>query len=93
VVERGAMLMAQAGAAGHLTIGARAFVGPQAGIMSDVAPGQRVYGSPGREQRENLRIVAATRKLPELLRRMRALERRLGLRGDPPPDAAGGDPE
>jgi UDP-3-O-[3-hydroxymyristoyl] glucosamine N-acyltransferase len=80
-VERGAILMAQAGVADHRFIGERAFVGPQAGVMADVPAGARVYGSPGRPLRENHRIVAALGKLPELVRRVRALERLAGLRG------------
>lgn len=76
-VGRGAIVMAQAGAAGHLTIGERAFVGPQAGVHKDVPPGTRVLGSPQRSERTYHRLMAALTRLPELLRRVRALERRL----------------
>jgi UDP-3-O-[3-hydroxymyristoyl] glucosamine N-acyltransferase len=81
-VERGAILMAQAGVADHRRIGERAFVGPQAGVMADVPAGERIYGSPGRPLRENHRIVGALGRLPDLFRRVRALERRAGLRGE-----------
>jgi UDP-3-O-[3-hydroxymyristoyl] glucosamine N-acyltransferase len=78
-VERGAIVMAQAGAAGHLTIGAGALVGPQAGVRKDVEPGARVYGSPARGRSVHYRLMAALPRLPQLLRRVRAIERRLGL--------------
>ena len=80
VVERGAIIMAQAGAAGHLTIGEGAFVGPQSGVHKDVAAGVRVHGSPQREERLFHRLMAALGRLPDLIQRIRAIERRLGLR-------------
>jgi UDP-3-O-[3-hydroxymyristoyl] glucosamine N-acyltransferase len=80
VVGRGAMIMAQAGSAGHLRIGDRAFVGARAGLHRDVADGARVYGSPAVEEQGWHRTVAALKRLPELLRRVRRLERTLSGR-------------
>jgi len=77
VVERGALLLGQAGVVGHLTIGAGAVVGPQAGVHKDVPAGVRVMGSPQREEKRFHRMTAALTRLPELLQRVRALERRL----------------
>jgi UDP-3-O-[3-hydroxymyristoyl] glucosamine N-acyltransferase len=79
VVERGAMLMAQMGSAGHLRIGARAFVGARAGLHKDVAAGARVWGAPQRPERTFHRAMAALTRLPDALRRLRAVEKRLGL--------------
>ncbi len=87
VVERGAIIMAQAGTAGHLTIGEGAFIGPQSGVHKDVAAGVRVLGSPQREERVFHRLMAALVRLPDLFQRIRAIERRLGLR-DPPRDSS-----
>jgi UDP-3-O-[3-hydroxymyristoyl] glucosamine N-acyltransferase len=81
-VERGAVILGQAGAAGHLTIGAGAIVGPQSGLHRDVAPGSYVMGSPQREERGFHRSMAALVRLPGLFARVRAIERRLGLRAD-----------
>jgi UDP-3-O-[3-hydroxymyristoyl] glucosamine N-acyltransferase len=78
-VERGAVIMGQAGAAGHLTIGEGAVVGPQSGLHKDVRAGTRVLGSPQREERGFHKVMAALTRLPELLRRVRAIERRLGM--------------
>lgn len=84
IVERGALLMAQMGAAGHLTIGKGAFVGARAGLHKDVSPGARVWGTPQMEEHKWHRASAALTRLPEVLRRLRAVERRLGLRRDEP---------
>jgi len=81
-VGAGAMIMAQAGSAGHLRIGERAFVGARAGLHKDVAPGARVWGSPQMEERGWHRAMAALARLPGVMRRLRAVERRLGLRPD-----------
>jgi len=79
VVERGAMLMAQMGSGGHLRIGERAFVGARAGLHKDVAAGARVWGAPQLPERAFHRAMAALTRLPDALRRLRALEKRLGL--------------
>jgi UDP-3-O-[3-hydroxymyristoyl] glucosamine N-acyltransferase len=81
IVERGAMLMAQSGSAGHLRIGERAFVGTRAGLMRDVPAGGRVWGTPQMEERQFHRVVVGWIRLPELLRRVRAIEKRLGIGG------------
>ena len=79
IVGPGAIVMAQAGTTGHLRIGARAFVGARAGLHRDVGDGERVFGSPAMEERTWHRAMAALRRLPELVRRVRRLERQLGL--------------
>jgi UDP-3-O-[3-hydroxymyristoyl] glucosamine N-acyltransferase len=79
----GAIVMAQAGIAGHLSIGAGAFIGPQSGVHKDVPAGARVLGSPQRQDLTFHREMAAVGHLPKLLRRVRAIERALGLRRHP----------
>jgi UDP-3-O-[3-hydroxymyristoyl] glucosamine N-acyltransferase len=71
----GVVLLAQAGIAGHKEIGANAFIGPQAGVHKDVPAAARVLGSPQRLERAFHREMAALSRLPDLLRRVRALER------------------
>jgi len=80
VVGRGAVVMAQAGSAGHLRIGDGAFVGARAGLHKDVPDGARVWGAPQMEERAWHRAVRALARLPAALRRLRAIERELGLR-------------
>jgi len=85
IVGRGALVMAQAGSTGHLRIGDRAFVGARSGVHRDVPDGGRVFGAPQMEERSWHRSVAALRRLPALLKRVRRLEGlladRLGERG------------
>ena len=83
-VGAGAILMARVGSAGQLEIGDRAFVGARAGLHRDVPAGGRVWGSPAVAERAWHREVAALRRLPDALRRLRKIERRLGLRGGGP---------
>jgi len=83
IVARRALLMGQAALAGHLTVGEGAFVGGRAAVHSDVPAATRVWGSPQLEERRWFRAVAAFAKLPELVKRVRAIERRLGLRDGP----------
>lgn len=74
-VGDGAVLAGQAGVGGHLEIGAGARVGGQAGVTASVAAGETVSGYPARPHREAMRAQAAFFKLPELMKRLRELER------------------
>jgi UDP-3-O-[3-hydroxymyristoyl] glucosamine N-acyltransferase len=89
LVGRRALLMAQSGSAGHLEIGAGAFVGARAGLRKDVDPGARVWGAPQMEERRWHRSMSALMRLPDVLKRLRAIERKLGLR---PGRQTGDDP-
>lgn len=70
------ILAGQVGAAGHLTIGDGAIATAQSGIPSDVAPGAVVSGYPAMDNRAWLRTVAAINRLPEILRKLKASEKR-----------------
>ncbi|MBI5362701.1 MAG: UDP-3-O-(3-hydroxymyristoyl)glucosamine N-acyltransferase [Planctomycetes bacterium] len=76
-----AILAGQAGVTGHVEVGAGAKVGGGAGVFGDVPAGAEVLGYPARQRRAALRQFALVEKLPELLERLRALERAAGLRG------------
>lgn len=77
VVEDRVTLAGQTGVAGHLTVGAGAVVGARGLVIADVAPGAFVSGSPVRPHRENMRIVAAEGRLPQLLKTVARLEQRV----------------
>jgi UDP-3-O-[3-hydroxymyristoyl] glucosamine N-acyltransferase len=79
IVGRGAMLMAQSGSGGHLSIGERAFVAARGGLHKDVPAGARVYGAPAMEERRWHRMMSAMTRLPEALRRLRTVEKKLGI--------------
>ncbi|MFZ1693240.1 MAG: UDP-3-O-(3-hydroxymyristoyl)glucosamine N-acyltransferase [Flavobacteriales bacterium] len=72
----------QVGIAGHLSIGNRVRIAAQSGIGSDIADGRTVQGSPAFDKGPYDRSYVVFRKLPELLRRIDALEKELAaLRG------------
>jgi UDP-3-O-[3-hydroxymyristoyl] glucosamine N-acyltransferase len=77
VLEKSVLLAGQVGISGHLTIHDHAVVYAQSGIGGDVEAGAVMSGSPAFEAREWLRAVTAFPKLPELLKTMRQLEKRL----------------
>jgi UDP-3-O-[3-hydroxymyristoyl] glucosamine N-acyltransferase len=77
ILGKNVLLAGQVGVSGHLTIHDNAVVYAQSGIGGDVEAGHVVSGSPAFEVREWLRAVTAFPKLPELVRTMRQLEKRL----------------
>jgi len=85
VLEKSVLLAGQVGVSGHLTIHDGAVIYAQSGIGGDVEAGAVMSGSPAFEAREWLRAVTAFPKLPEILKTMRQLEKRLAAleRGDP----------
>ena len=67
----------QVGIVGHLTIGDGARMGAKAGIHNDIAAGETFSGYPAVPHRDWLREQAAVHKLPEILKRVRELEKAL----------------
>jgi UDP-3-O-[3-hydroxymyristoyl] glucosamine N-acyltransferase len=76
-VGRRVTLAGQVGVAGHLEIGDGATATAQTGIPSSVAPGALVSGYPAIENRAWLKASALFPRLPEIQRRLRALEQRV----------------
>ena len=70
-------LAGQVGVAGHLTIGDHVIATAQTGIPSSVEPRSVVSGYPAMPNREWLASSAVVRRLPELRRQLLALIRRL----------------
>ena len=77
VLERNVLLAGQVGISGHLTIHENAVVYAQSGVGGDVAAGSVISGSPAFEAREWLRAITAFPKLPDFLKSMRQLEKRV----------------
>jgi UDP-3-O-[3-hydroxymyristoyl] glucosamine N-acyltransferase len=77
VLEENVIMAGQTGSSGHLTIHKNAIVWAQSGVGHDVPEGAIVSGSPAFDSRDWLRASAAYSRLPELLRTVRALERRV----------------
>jgi len=72
-----AVLAGQVGIADHVEIGDGAILTAKSGVPNDVPAGEVWSGIPARPTSEAKRIWAAENRLPELLRRVRDLEKRL----------------
>jgi UDP-3-O-[3-hydroxymyristoyl] glucosamine N-acyltransferase len=79
----------QVGFAGHLRIGDGVQIAAQTGVPSDVPAGAVVAGTPAMDIALWRRCMAALRRLPEILMRLRAVEERVGTRSSAP--GKGGD--
>ena len=77
VLGKNVLLAGQEGIYGNLTIHDNAVNYEQSGIVGDVPEGALMSGSPAFDAREWLRAITAFQKLPEMLRTMRQLEKRL----------------
>jgi UDP-3-O-[3-hydroxymyristoyl] glucosamine N-acyltransferase len=77
ILEKNVLLAGQVGVSGHLTIHDDAIVYAQSGIGHDVAAGTRVSGSPAFAANVWLRAITAFPKLPELVRTVRELKKRI----------------
>jgi UDP-3-O-[3-hydroxymyristoyl] glucosamine N-acyltransferase len=77
ILEKNVLLAGQVGVSGHLTIHDNAIIYAQSGIGGDVKAGSVVSGSPAFDSRDWLRAITAFQKLPELLKTVRQLEKRL----------------
>jgi len=72
-----AVLAGQVGVADHVTIGAGAVITAKSGVPGDVPPGEVWGGLPSRPIPETRRIWSSERLLPDLVRKVRALEKRV----------------
>ena len=77
VLERDVLLAGQVGSSGHLTVHEGAIVYAQSGIGGDVAAHARISGSPAFAANEWLRAITAFPKLPDLLKTLRELKKRV----------------
>ncbi|HXR05121.1 MAG TPA: UDP-3-O-(3-hydroxymyristoyl)glucosamine N-acyltransferase [Verrucomicrobiae bacterium] len=74
------VLAGQVGLAGHLKIGNQVVVTAKSGVMHDIPDGGKWMGIPAQPDRQTKRQMIAIQHLPELLRRVAELERRVGTK-------------
>jgi UDP-3-O-[3-hydroxymyristoyl] glucosamine N-acyltransferase len=79
ILEDYVVLGGQVGVVGHVRLGKGAKVGAQAGINGDLAPGVSVWGTPHRPYVFELRMQVLRDRLPDLFKRVSALEERGGV--------------
>ncbi len=71
------VIASQSGIAGHLTLGNQATVGAKSGVMRDIPDKGTVLGIPAAPDKQAKRQMIALQQLPELIRRMRELEKQV----------------
>jgi UDP-3-O-[3-hydroxymyristoyl] glucosamine N-acyltransferase len=69
------VIASQSGIADHLKLGNQAMVGAKSGVMRDIPDGGRVVGIPALPDRQAKRQIIAAQQLPDLIHRMRELEK------------------
>ena len=74
ILANNVTLAGQVGVAGHLEIGDNTVIGAQSGIAGNVEANKILSGHPLVDHREDMKIRVAMKKLPELLKRVKALE-------------------
>jgi len=72
------ILAGQAGLAGHLKIGNQVTIAAKSGVMHDIPDGGKWMGIPAQPDKQTKRQMIAIQHLPELIRRVAELERKLG---------------
>ena len=85
------VLAGQVGVRDHVNIGDRAVIMAQAGVMNDVQPGSTLVGSPAIPEREQMHVWAASYKLPEMRKQLKALQKIVEQFDGPHPELSSGD--
>lgn len=73
-------LAGQVGLAGHLKIGNQVTIAAKSGVMHSIPDGEKWLGIPAQPDRQTKRQLLAIQQLPELIRRVRDLEKRLAAK-------------
>ena len=94
----GVVLAGQSGVSNRVTIGDGARVGGKSAVFADVAKGEQVAGTPAIEASRWRRQVALLQRLPEIRKRLAAIERGTSAsgtsgRGAPDPSSKASEPE
>lgn len=79
------VIASQSGIGGHLKLGAQSTIGAKSGVMRDIAAGETVLGYPSAPDKQAKRQWIAVSKMPDALRRLKTLEKRMN--GGKKPDA------
>jgi UDP-3-O-[3-hydroxymyristoyl] glucosamine N-acyltransferase len=74
------VLAGQVGIAGHLKIGNQVTIGSKAGVMHNIPDGEKWLGTPAQPDKQAKRLVIAIQHLPDLLKRVAELEKKLGVK-------------
>lgn len=78
VIGKRVILAGQVGIAGHLKVGDDAVITAKSATSHDIEPGKVISGIPGFDNKDWLRSTSVFRKLGDLAKRLRDLEKRIG---------------
>jgi UDP-3-O-[3-hydroxymyristoyl] glucosamine N-acyltransferase len=84
VIGNNVILAGQTGIAGHCTVGDGVILTAQSAVSHDVPLGKTISGSPGFDNRVWLRAVTIFQRLPELLKRLDRVEKKLAAQEPAP---------
>jgi UDP-3-O-[3-hydroxymyristoyl] glucosamine N-acyltransferase len=94
VVGNNAILAGQTGVAGHCSLGDGVILTAQSAVSHDIPAGKMISGSPGFDNRVWLRATLIFQRLPELLKRLDRVEKKLAAQSpSEPPAPSSGNPE
>ena len=71
------VVASQSGVAGHLKLGRQSTVGAKSGVMCDIPDGGTVLGIPAMPDKQTKRQWIAMQQLPDILRKMRDLQKKV----------------
>lgn len=91
-VGRHVVIAGQVGIVGHVTVGDEARIGAQGGVTRSIPAKESWSGYPAQPHIRASRGYAALRELPEALKRLRQLERRLRALEEGAPGGGGKEP-
>jgi UDP-3-O-[3-hydroxymyristoyl] glucosamine N-acyltransferase len=77
------ILAGHVGVAGHIKIGPKSVIAAKSGVFNNLEGGKQYMGHPAIPIIEEKRQKVSVRHLPELLKRVRELEKQLGSEADP----------
>jgi UDP-3-O-[3-hydroxymyristoyl] glucosamine N-acyltransferase len=91
VIGNNVILAGQTGVAGHCAVGDDVILTAQSAVSHDVPAGKMISGSPGFDNRAWLRAVTIFKRLPELLKRLDRVEKKIAAQesSESAPDPSG----
>ncbi len=81
MIGKNCIFAGQVGIADHVEIGDNVVVLAQSGVESKakISSGEIMFGTPARPVMEEKRIIASLGRLPEMVKRLNRIEKKLGI--------------
>ncbi|MCK5564022.1 MAG: UDP-3-O-(3-hydroxymyristoyl)glucosamine N-acyltransferase [Planctomycetes bacterium] len=76
-IGNGVVFGGMSGVADHMTVGDGAMIGGRTSVITHIAAGSKVFGTPPYEVKEQMRIMVASRRLPEMAKDFKKLVKRV----------------